>query len=367
MQIIRSLTAAASAIASLGTALSLVRHPHWLFRMCDFPRAQIGTGALGATGLYAARFYRGKRWEQALLATGAVTVAWQAHKIAPYTPLKRRRVHDAPPAVRKTAPALTVLVSNVLMENTDHATLLDLIAREAPDVVLAVEVDAAWAEALAVLETDYPHHIRHVLPNYYGMALYSRYPLVAPEVLFRVQPDIPSIRTGIRLPSGLVVTFHGVHPRPPEPFRNQISAPRDAELVRVGREVAAGDGGPTIVAGDLNDVAWSHSSQLFLRLSGLLDPRVGRGLYNTFDATSRILRYPLDHVFHSPDFMLGELQRLPAIGSDHFPIKLTLYHVPQAETIQPQLQPRAGDEAEADVLLATQAEAQATGRDRPFS
>jgi len=42
---------------------------------------------------------------------------------------------------------------------------------------------------------------------------------------------------------------------------------------------------PTVVAGDLNDVAWSHTSRLFCRLSRTIDPRIGRGFLNSFDAT----------------------------------------------------------------------------------
>jgi endonuclease/exonuclease/phosphatase (EEP) superfamily protein YafD len=77
---------------------------------------------------------------------------------------------------------------------------------------------------------------------------------------------------------------------------------------------------PVIVAGDLNDVAWSRTTHLFQRTGGLLDPRVGRGFFNTFDTRSRLTRVPLDHVFASRHFLLVELRRLPDIGSDHFPI-----------------------------------------------
>ena len=125
-----------------------------------------------------------------------------------------------------------------------------------------------------------------------------------------------------------------MHPRPPEPIRDQDSTPRDAELVIVGKAIRETGPRPTVVAGDLNDVAWSETSELFLRLSGLLDPRMGRGFYNSYNADHWLMRYPLDHVFHSNHFRLIELQRLPHIGSDHFPMLVELSYEPEAEEAQ---------------------------------
>jgi hypothetical protein len=64
-------------------------------------------------------------------------------------------------------------------------------------------------------------------------------------------------------------------------------------------------------------------------LARLLDPRVGRGMLPTFHADYKLLRWPLDHVFHSAHFRLQQLERLSHIGSDHYPIYIRLSYEPQ--------------------------------------
>ena len=79
----------------------------------------------------------------------------------------------------------------------------------------------------------------------------------------------------------------------------------------------------TIVIGDLNDVAWSTVATKFKKLTGLVDPRVGRGFYATFPTYSPI-KIPLDHVFCSPTFELIEFGTLVSVGSDHKPVIVKL-------------------------------------------
>lgn len=178
-------------------------------------------------------------------------------------------------------------------------------------------ITTCWRGHLRGLEVDYPHVIKQPQGNHYGMHLFSRLELGASAIRFLVEDDIPSIRVTIKLRSGDRIEFFGLHPRPPEP--QQDTDERDAELLMVGKELRACVL-PAIVAGDLHDVAWSNTTRLFQKVSGLLDPRRGRGMFSTFHASYPLVRWPLDHVFPDKRFTLVRLQRLRSIGSDHFPV-----------------------------------------------
>jgi hypothetical protein len=88
-----------------------------------------------------------------------------------------------------------------------------------------------------------------------------------------------------------------------------------------------------VVAGDFNDVSWSYVTLLMRRISGLLDPRIGRGPVNTIHTKHRWARCPLDHVLHSPHFTLVTLERGPDVGSDHFPLFAHLQLEPEARAV----------------------------------
>lgn len=325
---------------------SLIPRDEWWFRGADFPRLQIL--ALGLFSFFAMLFAIPK-WTLTteLLFVGLVAaIAYQLKMVLPYTPIWKKQVQKVKPEQINENQQISLLVANVLTPNDKYHLLLEHIDTLKPDVVLTLESDSSWQNALVHIEQDYPYRVPVPLDNLYGMHLYSRLPLHDTEVKFILSDEIPSIHASVTLRSGIQVQLYCLHPKPPSPTEAKDSTLRDAELLIIGDRIKDLDES-CIVMGDLNDVAWSRTTRLFQRISGLLDPRVGRYFMNTFHADYRLLRWSLDHIFHSTDFGLVEMKRLSHIGSDHFPIYVVLQTGRIFEQQQEELEQSAEDEREA--------------------
>lgn len=332
------------------TLLPIWRTPHWVVRSMEFPRLQFAVVAAVLLPAIAIHLHDDRRLAGYLLVTLLVVLIWQGWWILPYLPrLRRPEVKDA--VDPDPARCIRILTANVLMTNRDASRLLALVRQHEPDILVALEGDRWWEEQLDTIGDAMPHTMKCALDNLYGMHVYSRLPLEEAELAFLVEEDKPSVHALAVLRNGERVRVHFLHPAPPSPTENPESAERDAELVIVARSVAKATR-PVIVTGDLNDVAWSATTRLFRKISGLLDPRVGRGMFNTFHARYPFMRWPLDHIFHSRDFTLASIERMPGIGSDHFPLLTTLCLTPEARPEQDGLHADAEDEERGDEIAA---------------
>lgn len=305
------------ALSITATLLPIWKTTRWWVRLCDFPRFQIALLALAIVFVLPAVRFPTTLVEWLFLSALVGVVIWQSTWVGPYLPGTARALQSCNGSEGANQ-RITLLTSNVLQANRGADRFLEIIHDTSPDVVLAVEVDEWWAERLwGSVKAGYPHKISHPLSNGYGLALFSRLELIQPEVRFLFDQAIPSIRTGVKLRSGLVVNLYGVHPSPPA--INQDSTERDVELLLVAREIKD-RASPAIVLGDLNDVAWSPTTIRFMEAGDLLDPRRGRGFYNTYPARWAGLRYPLDYVFCTRHFRICSMKVLPTFGSDHLPL-----------------------------------------------
>lgn len=292
------------------TLLPLWSSRRWWVRMWDFPRVQIAVAAL-AVGLFAL-FLSGPA-RLGIVAAMAACIAYQFWRIRPYTPLARIEMQLAPDA----PDAVTLLSVNVLMENTRHADMRAMVERADPDVVMFMETDRDWLEALEPVLAKYPHVVREPRDDYYGMVFATRLEVREARTVHLTEDKTPALFAELVAPNGAHFRFIGLHPQPPVP--GEDSDERDAQILyaaRFAREAHM----PLVTMGDFNDVAWSHTAERFKRVGPYLDPRVGRGFFASFDANRWLLRFPLDQFYATEGVAVVSFRRGEHVGSDHFPM-----------------------------------------------
>ena len=329
---------------------SLIPRDEWWIRGADFPRLQILVLGFIAFILFLLVDHPWNWLNQLLFIGLMAALAYQLKMVLPYTFIWKKQVKQVKQDQIDPQRQISLMVCNVLTTNSKYHLLIEQIQIHQPDLVLTLETDQNWQNALSVIEADYPYRVPVPLDNLYGMHLYSKLELSETEVKFILSDEIPSIHTTVILRSGQPVQLYCLHPKPPSPTEAKDSTLRDAELLIVGDQIKDLDES-CIVMGDLNDVAWSRTTRLFQRISGLLDPRVGRHYVNTFHADYPFFRWSLDHVFHSTDFALVHMERLPHVGSDHFPVFLVLQTGRVFEHIQEELEQTDKDEQEAQKAI----------------
>ncbi len=252
------------------TAAQRIPSDIWWIRISDFPHIQLTV--LTAILLIAVLLWTdwGFWLTKVLAGLGIIAIIYQIYIIYPYTIIPEPQVEGTEECANAS---VSILEANVLQKNRDYGQFIEMVESYSPDLVVALETDQGWADTLINSLSDYEYVQSEPLDNTYGMLLLSRIPFVKSETKYRVKDDIPSFDIDIEL-GGREVSIYVVHPRPPSPSESDSTTQRDAELVMVGRE-ADKNPNPVIVVGDMNDVAWSHTTRLFQRLSGLLDPRKG--------------------------------------------------------------------------------------------
>lgn len=322
------------------TLLSLIKHEYWVFRIFDYPRLQKFVLTILMLILVIWFFSGESTIKFSLAGVLIINSLYLGFQIMPFTVFGKKQVLRAKTSIPNQS--LSIMIANVFQDNTNYKGCLQEVEKTNPDLVLLLETNQQWYEQTLKLEQNYPFHVRVPLENTYGMLLYSRLELLKPEVKYLVETDIPSIHTKLKLPGGQVLQLFALHPTPPVPNENPRSTERDKELLLVA-DLAKAATEPVIVIGDLNDVAWSYTTELFLKMSELLDPRRGRGFYNSFHAHYPFLRFPLDHAFISTNFKLKSMKRLDNFDSDHFPIYISLQYEQNADLQQQPMEADAED------------------------
>ena len=306
--------AAAALIASL---MPLAARHGWTFDLATHFRVQyVVVDALLAI---ACVLQRKPMWCLALAACAVLS----ARPVLPYVSFG----HASAAAAAAHEPTIKLLSANVLFENTSATRLLEIVREESPDVVLLLEYTPEWAQMVGELRTAYPFRVEVPARRAFGIALFSRYELDAATAFSLAEK--PAIEARVRTPSGPLELI-GVHLySPTSPWRGEM---RNRQLDDLAARVA-GVSGPVAVVGDFNITPYSPFFQDWLARTGLTDTRRGRAVSPSWPVQLPLVAIPIDHCAVSHEVTVVAHRRLPAFGSDHYPILAELALAPQASSV----------------------------------
>jgi endonuclease/exonuclease/phosphatase (EEP) superfamily protein YafD len=217
-----------------------------------------------------------------------------------------------PRAAAGAGPTFKVIQFNAWSGRNGQAKLLAWLKVEKPDVVVIEEANSAVLSALSDA-------------GWWSVAGRSAVMLFTPrQPLATIIPT--DNETGPMELNGVVVaspagpvTVLGVHA--PWPSHPMLKRDHDLLLPIVRSYPSA----TTILAGDFNSTPWSFSRQRDDRDFGLI--RRTRAVFTWPIAAYRRRLFPvlpIDHVYAGPGWATVKVERGPPLGSDHYPVAVTL-------------------------------------------
>jgi len=228
-----------------------------------------------------------------------------------------------PPDGEKLNPAaapLKVLYANVFTRNQETALLGELVNDFQPDIVALAETGRHWAEALQYLRDSYPYRLERFRDDNFGIALYSRLPLTHNEILSAPQTNVPSIRARCYWQDEEITVFL-THPLPPSTPGQFVS--RNQQLAWLASLVKE-ESNPVVLVGDLNATETVAAFAKFMQMTGLADSRQGFGWQPSWPRLFVPALIPIDHALVSDEWRVIDRRLGPDIGSDHYPVCLTV-------------------------------------------
>jgi len=313
VHVARGLKLIVALVAIAGTLGSLAHLAWWLELFSHFRPQYAACLMVAGLGLLALR--------QVAVGLAALLLAVaNAVPLLHYYPAVQASASDGGSAIR-------ALLVNVYFRNGHHDELLDYVRSARPDLAVFLEVTPEWGTALRQLRTSLPYqaHAGEIF-------VASREPLLG----FRSLPLAPA--------GSMVVSFFfetaagpveviGAHTN--WPLGAAIAASRNRELATLA-EMARESPGPVVLLGDLNTTAFSPVFSLLLARTGLTDCAAGRGYHPTWPAWFPPLFMQIDHCLVGRGLTASDFTTGPYVGSDHYPIEVTL-RLPAAAAGEPGL------------------------------
>ncbi|RIL11347.1 MAG: hypothetical protein DCC75_02485 [Proteobacteria bacterium] len=287
----------------------------WLLEVnANFGAYHLGLHILSLLWLFGAAQSIGAKCSKLLVLVLVLLSIWQAIPVVPFY------LPDSKPSSNSAGASqqLSLLYANLETKRGNPELFKRIIAEHDPDILALLELSAHWDAALA-LDSSYPHTIKVLRDDNYGIGVYSKLPLSGEgERTIDLGSGLPPIiRTAIILDTGKTFKFTLVHAMPPRSDQalvlNYLLLRRIASSIRTENETE-------LLVGDLNATPFSRYYKRFVEWTSLQNAMHGRGLLRTWNAHNPIFRMMIDHVFSTGEVRISGVNRLGRFGSDHFPL-----------------------------------------------
>lgn len=214
--------------------------------------------------------------------------------------------------------AIKIGLFNVLTSNTNYQGLINEIEKQNPDIVILQEIDDLWITHLKPLNNKYKYNIRHIRYDNFGIAMFSKLPIINYQIEKWTGYEIPVIKAKLKLENKDILLY-AIHTLPP--ISNEYIKTRNDMLKKINT-ISNSNKKKILIAGDLNTTIYSHAYKKYISNSNLYDIQTNlnniQGTWNT--KHPNFMRISLDHVLVSKDIKGTDFNIGKDFGSDHLPI-----------------------------------------------
>lgn len=209
---------------------------------------------------------------------------------------------------------------NLLSFNKEYSALENFLKKENFDLFFVYELSPAWEFKINQITGLYPFKKLIVRDDFFGIGLYSKIPLTSSKKAYFSEIKVPSIVADLKF-EDKPITIIGTHPEPPNSKEGFNS--RNEQFENINQLVTQSKNS-IIIVGDFNCSSFSANMNRLTKNTTLTDSRIGFGIQNSWNAKNILFSIAIDHCFITNDFNVINRKIGPYIGSDHYPISVTL-------------------------------------------
>ena len=210
-------------------------------------------------------------------------------------------------------PVIRVMTNNLWAGNYSQAAQVHHIQSVNPDIIVFQEYTSHWEQALSKSLPDYLYQEALVFDNPFGIALYSKFPLIESDIRVFAYDQYPTVEGKVAIGDHELIVI-GVHPPPPVTASRYVE--RNRQLTLLGT-AARSINKPMLILGDLNTTQWSGHFRQLEENGNLTDVRRGFGILTTWPSSRWLLRIPIDHILVNDQIKTVQTKVGEFAGSDH--------------------------------------------------